>query len=228
MTTSFATFGTDQARNRAALYCRVSTAEQTVLNQRVQLETLARDYRLRVTRVYEDVESGAVSQRPGLLQCLREAGQHFDVLLIWSIDRLSRAGVLPVIEILNALQSRSVRFISWKERFLDSSGPAGWAIVAMIAALAEIEREMIQERTRAGIHRARLAGKTLGRPRKIIDGARAAEMVSQGTTRIAVARHFGVSPRTIDRRIEAYQEARRIDASQQPLPVRPAAPPTPS
>src|SRR5437016_678541 len=90
--------------------------------------------------------------------------RRFDVLLFWALDRLSREGVLETLQHLNRLTSYGVAWRSFTEQFFDSCGPFRDAVIAIMATLAKQERVKRSERTKAGLARARAAGKALGRP----------------------------------------------------------------
>jgi DNA invertase Pin-like site-specific DNA recombinase len=88
----------------------------------------------------------------------------FDVLLFWSLDRLSREGVLETLQHLQRLTSHGVAWRSFTEQYLDSTGIFPEAIIGILAAIAKQERVRLAERTRAGLERVRREGKSLGRP----------------------------------------------------------------
>jgi len=161
---------------RVAIYARVSTDDkgQDPLNQLLQL----RDYAVRqgwdVVTEYTDQASAKNGERAGFKQMWADAAKHkFDVLLFWSLDRLTREGVLATLMYLRRLSDAGVRFKSFTEQYIDSLGVFGDAIIGVLAAVAQQERIRLSERTKAGLERARKAGKTLGRPQATGEVSRA-------------------------------------------------------
>lgn len=151
---------------RAGLYLRVSTDGQTVENQRIALLAVAARRGWTVERTYEDAGiSGAKGRekRAGLDAALKDAVRHrFDVLLVWSIDRLGRSTAM-VATALAELDAAGVALYADREA-VDATTPHGRAMLQMAAVFAELERGMIRERVKAGLVRARAAGKRIGRP----------------------------------------------------------------
>ena len=154
--------------SRAVIYARTSTVDQHTENQLYDLEQLARQRGLEIIRVYHDQVSGTRARRPGLDQLLADARQgKVDVLLVWACDRLARS-VSHFLQVLDELAHLNVQFVSYREQ-LDTAGPLGRAVVVIISAIAELERSLIVERVRAGLRRAKLEGRRLGRPPVTVD-----------------------------------------------------------
>lgn len=175
-------------------YARVSTDDQ---NLDLQLHALKA---AGCESIFEDHGlSGAAIDRPGLADALA-AAREGDVLVVWKLDRLGRS--LPhLVEVINGLRTSGVGFRSLQEQ-IDTTSAGGRFYFHMLAALAEFERELISERTRAGMESARRRGKHIGRPRKLtpdqLDQARA--MVESGCeTRAKIAAMFGVNVATLRR-----------------------------
>ncbi len=148
---------------RTALYLRVSTLDQHPETQRYDLDQLAAQRGLTIVAVYEDRLSGVRASRPGLEQMMADARRgRFDQVLVWACDRLARS-VTHFLQVLDELNHLEIEFVSFREQ-LDTGGPLGRAVVVIIAAMAELERSLIVERVRAGLRRARLEGRRLGRP----------------------------------------------------------------
>jgi len=201
------------ATTRVALYARVSTSDQgqTADNQLLALRELAARQGWQVVAEFVDESSGARSDRPALRAMLEAASQRrFDLLLFWSLDRLSRQGALKTLELLDQLSRHGVAWRSYTEPYLDSAGPFGEALIALLASLARQERLRIQERVRAGLERARREGKRLGRPRRVFDRLEVIELRRRGASWRAVARRLGVSTGTA-RRVWAEWQARRAE-----------------
>src|SRR3989442_12469630 len=147
---------------RAALYLRVSTLDQHPETQLHDLLALAESRGFQVVQVYEDRSSGARASRPGLDRLMSDARQgKFQVLVAWSCDRLARS-VRHFLETLEELNRLGVEFLSFREQ-LDTGGPLGRAVVIIVGAIAELERSLIVERVRAGLRRAKLEGRRVGR-----------------------------------------------------------------
>ena len=175
-------------------YARVSTEDQNLDLQRQALEAAGCE------KVYEDHGvSGAALERPGLTRALA-AAQSGDVLVVWKLDRLGRS--LPhLVEVINGLRDAGIGFRSLQEQ-IDTTSAGGRLYVHILAALAEFEREMISERTRAGMASARRRGKHIGRPRKLTPQqvTHARELLKSGKeTRGSVAALFEVDVATLRR-----------------------------
>jgi len=168
---------------RAAIYGRVSTRDkgQDVENQLAQLREFARRQGWEITREYTDEASGSTSDRDQFQAMFQDASQRkFDVLLFWSLDRLSREGVLPTLQHLTRLSDYGLAWRSYTEQYLDSTGIFRDAVIGILAAIARQEKIRIQERTRAGLERARLKGIHIGRPRAVVDVARVKRLRASG------------------------------------------------
>ena len=147
---------------RAALYLRVSTLDQHPENQFHDLRQLAAQRGYQITHEYSDKISGAKAKRPGLNQMLSDARRgRFDVVLVWAFDRMARS-VRHFLEVLDELNHLNIEFVSFREN-IDTGGPLGRAMIIIVSAIAELERNLIVERVRAGMRRARLEGRHIGR-----------------------------------------------------------------
>lgn len=174
-------------------YMRVSTDEQHLDLQRQALEAVGCD------RVYADQGvSGAATDRRGLQRALR-AVKSGDVLVVWKLDRLGRS--LPhLIETITTLRDKGIGFQSLQEQ-IDTTSAGGRFYMHILAALAEFEREMIRDRTKAGMQAAKRRGVKLGRPVKLDADklAQARKMLRAGLSRKTVAETLDVSPLTLRR-----------------------------
>ena len=192
---------------RAALYARCSTVDQSVALQVDELREYARQRGIRVVAEYVDEgASGSNPRRPQLDALLADAHRRrFDALLVWKLDRLGRSlsHLIGFVEQLGALQ---VDLISLRDPGLDTTGPTGRLIFHVIGAVAEFERDLIRERTRAGLAAARRRGRRIGRPRVYVPLARAAELLEQGRPMAAVARELGVARSTLRRALGQVAE----------------------
>jgi len=187
---------------RAALYTRVSTVDQHPETQRLDLEQLAAQRNLEIVARYEDRISGVKARRPGLDGLMADARRgRFDALLVWSSDRLARS-VRHFLEVLDELNHLNIEYISLREN-IDTGGPLGRAMVVIIGAIAELERNLIIERVKAGMRRARLEGRQIGR--KPLDVDREAILLERrrGQSLGQIARSHGISRASVHRVLHA-------------------------
>ncbi len=156
---------------RAALYLRVSTLDQHPETQAHDLRTLAAQRSLEIVHQFVDHGvSGARVRRPALDEMMTAAHRRdFDVVLVWAADRLARS-TKHFLEVLDELNRLGIEFVSFREN-LDTGGPLGRAVVVIVSAIAELERSLIIERVRAGMRRAKLEGRHLGRKPLEVDRA---------------------------------------------------------
>lgn len=150
---------------RAALYCRVSTIDQHPETQLGELRQFAANKGFQVTGEYIDHGvSGTRARRPELDRMMDDARRHrFDVLLVWSCDRLARS-TKHLLQTIDELNGMGIQFLSQREA-IDTEGPLGRAIIVIVSAMAELERCIIIERVKAGMRRAKLEGRQIGRSR---------------------------------------------------------------
>ncbi len=148
---------------RAAFYLRTSTLDQFPENQLHDLRELARQRGWTIIAEYRDHGiSGARARRPQLDQLLCDARSgRFDVVAVWACDRMARS-TKHFLEVLDELSHLNVEFVSCREQ-LDTGGPLGRALVTILSALAELERNLIIERVKAGMRRAKMEGIRIGR-----------------------------------------------------------------
>jgi len=178
---------------RIAIYGRVSTKDrgQEVENQLVQLRDFAAKQGWTVTREYIDHESGSRADRPEFKQMFHDASQRrFDLVLFWSLDRLSREGVLQTLNYLNRLASHGVGYRSFTEQYFDSCGIFKDAVIAIMATVAKQERIRISERTKAGLEAAKRKGVPLGRRRVRINGALVRQLQAEGKSFEQIAKQL--------------------------------------
>jgi DNA invertase Pin-like site-specific DNA recombinase len=175
-------------------YARVSTDQQ---NLALQLDALTN---AGCRRIFRDVGSGSLKHRPQLDECLRflEPG---DTLVVWRLDRLGR-GLRHLIELVEDLDSREIGFRSLTEN-IDTTTSAGRLTFHIFGALAQFEREIIRERTRAGVAAARERGRMGGRPPALTPEkiAAAQTMREENMTMPSIAGALGVSVATLYRHL---------------------------
>lgn len=172
-------------------YARVSTHDQNLDMQRDELQ------RAGVETIYEDQASGKTADRPELRQCLK-ALRPGDTLTVWRLDRLGR-NLQDLIGIVTDLEARGVTFKSLKES-IDTRGPAGKLVFHLFAALAQFERELMRERTLAGLLASRARGRKGGRPVKLSPSqakAAVSMMLGNDMTAAEISSHFNVSRSTL-------------------------------
>ena len=139
-------------------YARVSTDDQILDLQKDALQASGCD------EVYEEHASGKSRERPVLENCLR-ALRPGDTLCVWRLDRLGRS-LSDLVDIINVLDQKGIAFVSITEN-IETGTPAGKLVFHVFAALAEFERNLIRERTSAGLKSARARGRVGGRPSKV-------------------------------------------------------------
>tara|TARA_R110002124_G_scaffold11974_5_gene56824 strand:- start:3882 stop:4499 length:618 start_codon:yes stop_codon:yes gene_type:complete len=172
---------------RAAIYARVSTGEQTPENQLIRLREVAERAGWEVVQEYVETASGASRSRPLLDAMMKDAARRrFDIVLAWDVSRLGRS-LHQLVALFETLRTLGVDLVLDKQGF-DTSTPAGRMMMQMCAVFAEFEREMIVDRTKAGLARARARGKQIGRApasEAIKEAIRALRADGMGMDRIA-------------------------------------------
>ncbi|WP_312463125.1 recombinase family protein [Comamonas sp.] len=184
---------------RVFAYCRASTAGQTTDNQ-VQ-EIAAAGFQVQPTRVVAETISGSIaaSERPSFKK-LMDKLEASDVLVVTKLDRLGR-NAMDVRATVETLAAMGVRVHCLALGGVDLTSAAGKMTMGMLAAVAEFERDLLVERTQAGLERAKAEGKALGRPRALNDAqeAEALQRLAGGESVSAVARALDTSRATIMR-----------------------------
>jgi DNA invertase Pin-like site-specific DNA recombinase len=177
---------------------RVSSVDQHPETQLYDLRQMAAQRSYEIAQEYTDRISGARARRPGLDELMRDARRgRFDVVLVWASDRIARS-VKHFLEVLDELNRLNVEFVSFREQ-IDTGGPLGRAIVVIIGAIAELERNLIVERVRAGMRRARLEGRQIGRQPLELDRAAILRDRQHGRSLGQLANTYRVSRTTIHR-----------------------------
>lgn len=177
-------------------YARVSTEDQNLALQTDALEKSGCD------RLFSDKASGSRTDRPGLKEALSHlrAG---DTLVVWKLDRLGR-GVKGLVDLVTGLEAKKIHFQSLTDQ-IDTSTPAGRFFFHVMASLAQMERELIIERTRAGLEAARRKGRIGGRKRRMTESKveSARQLLASGVPPGEVAQNLGVSIPTLYRWLPA-------------------------
>ena len=181
---------------QVAIYVRVSTGMQSPQLQLRDLRKFAKSSRWRIFREYVDRgESGTSSSHPELNQLMDDARKgKFEGVLVWRFDRFARS-LKHLVNTLAEFEDRGVGFVSYQEN-LDLSTSMGKAMFGIIGAMAQMERDIIAERVKAGLETARAQGKKLGRPRVDVDVDRIMRLSEKSSVR-EIAKKTGYSPSTV-------------------------------
>lgn len=181
---------------KTAIYARVSTEDQ---HCEMQLHELG-EYsgRMGWEAVHYVEKASSRRKRPELERLLSDARQRkFDILLVWKLDRFGRS-VRELHESIETLDQYGIRFIALHSGVdTDRKSPTARLLFNMLASFAEFERDLIQERTNAGIAQARRAGKQFGRPRRIIDQAKVRKLRERGLSWRDIGSKLGVPQSTV-------------------------------
>lgn len=177
-------------------YARVSTADQNLMLQKNALQQAGCE------KIFEDEMSGTKDNRPGLHKAL-EMLRANDTLIVWKLDRLGRS-VKSLIELVSTLSAKNIHFKSLTDS-IDTSTPSGRFFFHVMASLAQMERELIVERTKAGLDAAKKLGRVGGRKRSMTESklASAKKLLATGALPKDVAKDLGVSIATLYRWIPA-------------------------
>jgi len=184
---------------RVALYARVSTTDQSTDSQLLDLRKYVLDRGWKIYREFVDEGiSGTKDSRPALDQLMADAKKRkFDIMLVWRFDRFARS-TRHLINALEEFRNLGIDFVSYQEN-IDTSSPLGSAIFTIISAVAQLERDIIAERVKAGLRRARENGKKLGRPRLAVDAGKIAALRAQGRSWREIAEELGIGKGTAQR-----------------------------
>lgn len=186
---------------RVALYARVSTADkgQDPRVQTLELKEYCQRRGWSVACEYIDVGiSGTKEKRPELDRLMADAHRRrFDTVLCWKFDRFARS-VSHLLRALETFRALGIDFVSFSEQ-LDTSTPTGKMVFTVLGAVAELERSLIVERVKAGLRSARAKGKSLGRPRVVVDAAMVAALRAKGCSWGEIVAKMGLSKGTAQR-----------------------------
>ena len=149
----------------AGLYLRVSTLDQTILNQEIELKKYCENNSIEIYKIYKDEGvSGSKTSRPQLDLMLQDMrNKSFDVVIVWKFDRLGRS-TAHLLQVLEEMKNKGVRLIATSQN-IDTSTSMGKFFFTILSGFAEMEREMIRERIKLGLERRKKQGKILGRPK---------------------------------------------------------------
>jgi DNA invertase Pin-like site-specific DNA recombinase len=197
---------------RAAIYARVSTPEQCLENQLYDLREMASRRGYEVVHEYTDVGSGTKTRRAGLDALLADAHRRkFDIVLVAAFDRVARS-VKHFLTVVDELNDLGVEFVSAREN-IDTSGAMGRMFIVMVRSIAELERSLIVERTKAGMRRRRLEGYRLGRTPLNVDHQSLVRDRLSSMSLTDVAKKYGVSRASV---VRFTREAVKRESAQVP------------
>lgn len=194
---------------RVGIYARVSTKDkgQDTENQLLQLRRYAKVREWKVVE-FIDHETGKHSDRDAFKALFEAAARReIDIVLVWALDRFTREGVWQTFDHIRKLTTYGVQFESLTEAHFRTTGPAGELMIAVAAWIAKQERTRISERTKAGMERARAAGKHIGRPRRIFNRDRGRKLREAGKSWNEIAVILKVKKETL--RTALYPRVKR-------------------
>jgi DNA invertase Pin-like site-specific DNA recombinase len=195
---------------RAAIYARVSTKDQNCELQLRDLRAFCAARNFTLVREFVDVgESGAKDSRPQLNDLMAVARKRqIDAVVVWRFDRFARS-TKHLLLALEEFRSLGIQFISYQEN-IDTSTPLGQALFTIVAAVAQLERDLIRERVAAGIRVARQNGKRLGRPRVTVSMDEILRLRAEGQSSRKIAAALGIGEGTVRDRLNS--QARKTSA----------------
>jgi len=187
---------------KVAVYVRVSTKDQSVDMQLNDLERYSKERGLSVFKVYKDNGvSGTKELRPALNDLINDARKRkFDTVLVWRFDRFARS-TKHLVTALYEFRNLDIDFISYQEN-IDTSSPLGEAIFTIISAMSKLERDIIAERVKGGLRKARANGKRLGRPKSEVDTVKVIEYRKQNKSIRQIAKELGLSNNLVFRTLQ--------------------------
>lgn len=187
---------------KAAIYARVSTDDQDLDLQLRDLRAYAHARGMKVYAEYQDKgQSGAKTSRPALDELMEAARKRrFDLVMVWRFDRFARSSRHLALA-LDEFRALGIQFISYNEN-IDTSTPMGQAMFSIIAAMAQLERDIIRERVVAGVRTAQAKGKHCGRP-GTVDRAKVRACRARGLSIREVAKELGLSPGAVEYALKA-------------------------
>jgi DNA invertase Pin-like site-specific DNA recombinase len=183
------------------IYARVSTKDQSCEMQLRDLRAYCAARSFDAVAEYVDVgQSGAKDSRPELNRLMDDARKRkLDAVLVWRFDRFARS-TKHLLTALEEFRSAGIQFISYQEN-MDTGSPLGQALFTIVAAVAQLERDLIRERVSAGIRNARAAGTQLGRPVRIVDREQILRLRAEGASVREIAAKVGVGYGTVRKRL---------------------------
>lgn len=198
---------------RAAIYARVSTPDQHLENQLLDLRKVAAQRGFEIVREYTDKGiSGSKAKRPGLDSMMADARRgEFSVVLVAAFDRIARS-TKNFLEVVDELNGLGIEFFSAREA-IDTAGPMGRMFITMVGSIAELERSLIVERIKAGMRRAKLEGQRLGRAPLDIDRDGLVRDRLSGMSLTETSKRYRVSRATVVRLVREASHRQMVTAA---------------
>jgi DNA invertase Pin-like site-specific DNA recombinase len=198
--------------SRVALYARVSThdKDQDPDNQLVKLRSFAESRGWAVYGEYVDMKSGADASRPDLDRMLKAARGHaFNAIIIVRLDRIGRS-VRNLLNLIDDLKRFNVELICTDQE-IDTSSPAGKLLFTLLGAISEFELELIRDRTKDGLARARSQGKRLGRPPFAVSTGEIVALKESGMSLRQIGAKVGLSHQGVKKRLRQDKATKRVE-----------------
>ena len=192
-----------EGMNRCAIYCRVSTADQSTQLQQRELEAFAKARGWTVAAVYTDKSTGTHSNRlqlQGMIKAVRS--RQVDIVLCWKLDRFFRS-LKDLVVTLQEMTDLGVSFVSLKDQ-IDLTTPQGRLMVHLLAAFAEFEASLIRSRVKAGLENARKNGTQLGRPPQV-DPNKVFQLRAEGLSMSVIAKRLGCSKSAVHKTLQKFR-----------------------
>lgn len=197
-------------RRIAAIYARVSTDDQSTELQLRDLRQYAKQRGFTIYAEFEDRVSGAIDKRPALDSLMNAARKRlFDAVLVWRFDRFARS-TKHLVSALYEFRNLGIDFISFNEN-LDTGSPLGEAVFTIVAALSQLERDIIRQRVKAGLRNARAKGRQLGR-RKTRDDHAIWKLRNEGQSLREIASNLQVSKSAVQRALRVSKTSQKTQA----------------
>lgn len=193
--------------SRVAIYARVSTTDQSTDSQLLDLRRYVAERQWHLYREYCDNGiSGTKDSRPALNELMDAARKRrFDTVLVWRFDRFARS-TKHLILALEEFRNLGISFVSFQEN-IDTSSPLGSAIFTIISAVAQLEKDIIGERVKAGLRRAKENGRKLGRPKgTALDIERVHRLRTEGLSLQQIAKELNTSKTTVSRLLGGFRK----------------------
>ncbi len=187
---------------KTGIYVRVSTKDQSVDMQLNDLERYTKERGFEVFKIYKDNGvSGTKETRPALSELMNDAKKRkFDTVLVWRFDRFARS-TKHLVTALHEFRNLGIDFVSYQEN-IDTSSPLGEAIFTIISAMSKLERDIIAERVKGGLRKAKANGKRLGRPTGNIDITKVIEYKEQGMSIREIAKEMEIHRSKVERTLK--------------------------
>ena len=179
-------------------YCRVSTREQDFAIQEDSIKKLCEYRKFDLQNIFFDKASGKNTEREGfqrMLTTLKNNTGGIEAIVIYKLDRIGRS-LRNLLEIIDFLKSQNIQLITVADN-VDTTTPQGRLFFSISGAFAEYERELINERSSAGLQNARARGVVFGRPRKIVDVSEIKKKIAMGIPKSKVCKEYGIGRSTL-------------------------------